>query len=131
MDIRIYPGVRPPTCFTDGSDRPHSPLIGGTLANPATRYPDSLGKIALFRQFPYFLPCATAGALALTAFIFAFFGLKEVRKLPPGLKSLRLPTHFSRHSRPQLHVKRKLDLGRRQSLYYRRLSPSNFHSRTP
>ncbi|KAJ7870942.1 major facilitator superfamily domain-containing protein [Mycena olivaceomarginata] len=69
------------------------PLIGGTLANPATRYPDSLGKIALFRQFPYFLPCATAGALALTAFIFAFFGLKET--LPSAIarqKKARLRT---------------------------------------
>ncbi|KAF7330206.1 Major facilitator superfamily multidrug-resistance DHA1 sub-family [Mycena venus] len=54
-----------------------SPFIGGTLANPAVRYPDTLGKIHIFREFPYLLPCATAGALALGAFVFGFLGLKE------------------------------------------------------
>ncbi|KAJ7116549.1 MFS general substrate transporter [Mycena epipterygia] len=53
------------------------PLIGGTLANPAQRYPDTLGKIHIFREFPYLLPCATAGALAFGAFVFGFLGLKE------------------------------------------------------
>ncbi|KAJ7105708.1 major facilitator superfamily multidrug-resistance, DHA1 sub-family [Mycena epipterygia] len=54
-----------------------APLIGGTLANPAERYPDSLGKIHLLKKFPYLLPCATAGALAFSAFVIAFIGLKE------------------------------------------------------
>ncbi|KAJ7036843.1 major facilitator superfamily domain-containing protein [Mycena alexandri] len=53
------------------------PFIGGSLANPASRFPDSLGKIHLLREFPYLLPCATAGALALGAFIFGVLGLKE------------------------------------------------------
>ncbi|KAJ7771274.1 major facilitator superfamily domain-containing protein, partial [Mycena maculata] len=53
------------------------PFIGGTFANPASRYPDSLGKIRIFQEFPYLLPCALAGALALTAFAFGVFGLKE------------------------------------------------------
>ncbi|KAJ7690065.1 major facilitator superfamily domain-containing protein [Mycena rosella] len=53
------------------------PLIGGTLANPAVRYPDTLGKIPILREFPYLLPCATAGALAFCAFVFGVFGLKE------------------------------------------------------
>ncbi|KAJ7501506.1 major facilitator superfamily domain-containing protein [Mycena galericulata] len=53
------------------------PFIGGTFSNPASRYPDSLGKIPLLREFPYLLPCAMAGALAFTAFVFGFFGLKE------------------------------------------------------
>lgn len=55
-----------------------SPLIGGTLANPAVRYPDTLGKIHILREFPYLLPCAAAGSLAFCAFIFGFLGLKEV-----------------------------------------------------
>ncbi|KAJ6553591.1 major facilitator superfamily domain-containing protein [Mycena vulgaris] len=59
------------------------PLIGGTLANPAERYPDTLGKLHILRVFPYLLPCATAGALAFCAFIFGFFGLKET--LPSAL----------------------------------------------
>jgi hypothetical protein len=55
-----------------------SPLIGGTLADPAIRYPDTLGKIHILREFPYLLPCAAAGSLAFGAFIFGFLGLKEV-----------------------------------------------------
>jgi len=53
------------------------PFIGGSLANPAARFPDSLGKIPLLRAFPYFLPCATTAALAFLAFVVGFFGLKE------------------------------------------------------
>ncbi|KAJ7030335.1 major facilitator superfamily multidrug-resistance, DHA1 sub-family [Mycena alexandri] len=53
------------------------PFIGGSLANPAIRFPDSLGKIHLLREFPYLLPCATAGALAFSAFVLGFLGLKE------------------------------------------------------
>ncbi|KAJ7163892.1 major facilitator superfamily domain-containing protein [Mycena crocata] len=53
------------------------PFIGGTLANPAARFPDTAGKINILREFPYLLPCATAGALAFGAFVFGFFGLKE------------------------------------------------------
>ncbi|KAJ7352311.1 major facilitator superfamily domain-containing protein [Mycena albidolilacea] len=53
------------------------PFIGGTLANPAVRYPDSLGKIYILREFPYFLPCAAAGALAFCAFVVGSLGLKE------------------------------------------------------
>ncbi|KAF7334645.1 Major facilitator superfamily multidrug-resistance DHA1 sub-family [Mycena venus] len=59
------------------------PFIGGSLANPAIRFPDSLGKIHLLREFPYFLPCATAGALAFSAFVIGFLGLKET--LPSGI----------------------------------------------
>ncbi|KAJ6589490.1 major facilitator superfamily multidrug-resistance, DHA1 sub-family [Mycena capillaripes] len=54
-----------------------SPFIGGTSANPASRYPDSIGKIGLFREFPYLLPCATTGSLAFAAFVIGFLGLKE------------------------------------------------------
>ncbi|KAJ7199556.1 major facilitator superfamily multidrug-resistance, DHA1 sub-family [Mycena haematopus] len=53
------------------------PFIGGTLANPATRYPDTLGKIDILREYPYLLPCATAGLLAFVAFVIGFLGLKE------------------------------------------------------
>ncbi|KAJ7470767.1 major facilitator superfamily domain-containing protein [Mycena latifolia] len=53
------------------------PLIGGTFAEPAARYPDTLGKIQILRKYPYLLPCAIAGALAFCAFVFGFFGLKE------------------------------------------------------
>jgi hypothetical protein len=54
------------------------PIIGGVLSNPATRWPDTLGRIHYLRQHPYFLPCATTGFLAFVAFVISFFGLKEV-----------------------------------------------------
>ncbi|KAJ7056720.1 major facilitator superfamily multidrug-resistance, DHA1 sub-family [Mycena amicta] len=53
------------------------PFIGGTFANPASTFPDTLGKIHLFREFPYLLPCAMVGFLAFLAFVFGFLGLKE------------------------------------------------------
>jgi hypothetical protein len=56
-----------------------SPLIGGTLANPAAHWPNSLGKIDFLREYPYFLPCFVAGLLAFLAFVTAFLALKEVR----------------------------------------------------
>ncbi|KAJ7772383.1 major facilitator superfamily domain-containing protein [Mycena metata] len=64
------------------------PFVGGSLANPASRFPDSLGKIPLLREFPYLLPCATAGALAFSAFILGFIALKET-----------LPSAIARHKR--------------------------------
>lgn len=54
------------------------PIIGGVLSNPATRWPDTLGRIQYLRQHPYFLPCAASGVLAFVTFVISFFGLKEV-----------------------------------------------------
>ena len=54
------------------------PIIGGVFSNPATRWPDTLGRIPYLRQHPYFLPCATSGFIAFVPFIISFFGLKEV-----------------------------------------------------
>ncbi|KAJ6563883.1 hypothetical protein B0H19DRAFT_1258409 [Mycena capillaripes] len=60
-----------------------SPFMGGVLSNlaifsnPAQKWPDSLGKIALLRIYPYFLPCAVAARIAFTSFAFAFVGLRE------------------------------------------------------
>ncbi|KAF7320532.1 MFS domain-containing protein [Mycena chlorophos] len=61
------------------------PAMGGILANPATKWPDSvLGHIELLRVHPYFLPCAVAGSVAFAAFVLAWIGLKE--SLPSALK---------------------------------------------
>ncbi|KAJ7111799.1 major facilitator superfamily multidrug-resistance, DHA1 sub-family [Mycena epipterygia] len=54
-----------------------SPFMGGVLATPAAKWPDTLGKIALLREHPYFLPCAVAACIALSSFAFAFVGLQE------------------------------------------------------
>jgi hypothetical protein len=55
--------------------------MGGVLANAAAKWPDTLGKIELFRNYPYFLPCAVAANIALVSFPFAFVGLREVHNL--------------------------------------------------
>ncbi|KAJ7690121.1 major facilitator superfamily multidrug-resistance, DHA1 sub-family [Mycena rosella] len=54
-----------------------APLMGGMLANPADKWPATLGEIALLRDYPYLLPCSVAALVAFLAFTFAFIGLKE------------------------------------------------------
>lgn len=55
------------------------PLVGATLSQPAEQYPDSwLGRIVFLQKFPFFLPCATAAAFALMAFLLIFFLFEEV-----------------------------------------------------
>jgi len=53
------------------------PIIGGVLSNPATRWPNTLGRIQYLRRHPYFLPCVTSGSIAFVSFVISFFGLKE------------------------------------------------------
>ncbi|KAF8920367.1 major facilitator superfamily domain-containing protein [Mucidula mucida] len=64
------------------------PVVGGVLANPAERWPNTFGKLALFRDYPYILPCGVAAMLSLSVFICAFFSLQET--LPSA----------TRHERP-------------------------------
>ncbi|KAJ7672189.1 major facilitator superfamily domain-containing protein [Mycena polygramma] len=54
-----------------------APLIGGLLADPAKKWPDTLGKIDILREHPYLLPCAVAASVALFSFVFALVGLNE------------------------------------------------------
>ncbi|KAF7309137.1 Major facilitator superfamily multidrug-resistance DHA1 sub-family [Mycena kentingensis (nom. inval.)] len=54
-----------------------APFIGGTFANAETRFPDTLGRIQLLRDHPYFLPCLIAGCIAFSGFAVGVFGLKE------------------------------------------------------
>ncbi|KAK1235353.1 hypothetical protein PQX77_001426 [Marasmius sp. AFHP31] len=53
------------------------PVLGGLLANPATRWPNTFGKFPFFYEYPYFLPCAAAGLFSFMCFVSAFVGLKE------------------------------------------------------
>ncbi|KAH7914803.1 major facilitator superfamily domain-containing protein [Hygrophoropsis aurantiaca] len=53
------------------------PLIGGSLARPADRFPNVFGHSSFFKTYPYFLPCAVPATVsALSLFITLFF-LKE------------------------------------------------------
>ncbi|KZP23804.1 MFS general substrate transporter [Athelia psychrophila] len=59
------------------------PLIGGLLARPAERWPETMGTVPFFTTYPYFLPCMVAACVAVSAFILAACLLKET--LPPQL----------------------------------------------
>ncbi|KAJ8077575.1 hypothetical protein PM082_002007 [Marasmius tenuissimus] len=53
------------------------PVLGGLLANPGTRWPNTFGRFPFFHNYPYFLPCAAAGFFSFMCFVSAFVGLKE------------------------------------------------------
>ncbi|KAL0569625.1 hypothetical protein V5O48_012334 [Marasmius crinis-equi] len=57
------------------------PALGGILSEPADRWPTIFGGV-LFRENPYFLPCATAALFPLIAFVLCFFFLKENAQNP-------------------------------------------------
>jgi hypothetical protein len=52
--------------------------MGGVLSKPATRWPNVFGKIALFAEHPYLLPCVAASIVSFFTFVIGFLGLKEV-----------------------------------------------------
>ncbi|KAJ3741132.1 major facilitator superfamily domain-containing protein [Lentinula detonsa] len=55
------------------------PFLGGTLSEPTNQWPNTLGKITLLQEYPFFLPLAVSGCLSLLFVTIAFFGLKETR----------------------------------------------------
>ncbi|KAJ7216734.1 major facilitator superfamily domain-containing protein [Mycena haematopus] len=64
-----------PLAWSSGSTL--GPIIGGLLANPEERWPNTFGKVQILRDNPYLLPCAAVGFLSLTFFFFGLVGLKE------------------------------------------------------
>ncbi|KAF8344725.1 major facilitator superfamily domain-containing protein [Amanita rubescens] len=63
------------------------PFIGGLLSQPATRWPDTFGRISYLRSHPYFLPSFASSILALLIFLMALIALKET--LPSKQKRKR------------------------------------------
>ncbi|KAK7043855.1 hypothetical protein VNI00_008020 [Paramarasmius palmivorus] len=53
------------------------PTLGGYLAEPATTWPGVFGKVKLFIDYPFFLPCFAAGLYAFMTFVIPLFNLKE------------------------------------------------------
>ncbi|KAK1226811.1 hypothetical protein PQX77_010218 [Marasmius sp. AFHP31] len=51
--------------------------MGGLLADPAKTWPNVFGKVQLFIDYPFFLPCFVAGLYAFLTFIIPLFGLRE------------------------------------------------------
>ncbi|KAG6807088.1 hypothetical protein H0H92_008834 [Tricholoma furcatifolium] len=75
------------------------PIIGGALARPAVRWPDTFEKFAFFHDYPYFLPCAVMGSVALGSFLFtcAFMeeSLQSISKHDTKQKRRESPAHAS------------------------------------
>ncbi|KAJ7746313.1 major facilitator superfamily multidrug-resistance, DHA1 sub-family [Mycena metata] len=55
-----------------------APFIGGVFSNPAAKWPETLGKLQIFRTHIYLLPCLIAGSVAFLSFALALVGLNEV-----------------------------------------------------
>lgn len=53
------------------------PSIGGYFAEPAISFPDSFGKIGIFRSFPYLLPNLICAALMLLSIAAGWMFLEE------------------------------------------------------
>ncbi|KAF8813375.1 major facilitator superfamily multidrug-resistance, DHA1 sub-family [Phlegmacium glaucopus] len=72
-----------------------APIIGGVLSNPATRWPNTLGRLQFLRVHPYFLPCAVSGSIALMTFIIATLALEETL---PSLVAKKKAANLKRES---------------------------------
>ena len=48
------------------------PVIGDVLSHSADQWPETLGEIAVFRHYTYFLPCLAAAMVPLSEFVIVF-----------------------------------------------------------
>ncbi|KAF9480005.1 major facilitator superfamily multidrug-resistance, DHA1 sub-family [Pholiota conissans] len=58
------------------------PIIGGSLARPAERFPSLFGNNEFLKEYPYFLPCAVPATFSLLAWLVTFLFLKETVQSP-------------------------------------------------
>ncbi|KAF8826735.1 hypothetical protein HHX47_DHR5000890 [Lentinula edodes] len=79
------------------------PFLGGTLSDPANQWPNTLGRISLLREYPFFLPLAVSGCLSLLFVTIAFFGLKETRSFQTSN-----PQTSQSQSQDRKHFKKRL-----------------------
>ena len=56
----------------------YSPLVGGALSNPATKY-SYFSNLELFIVFPYLLPCLAVAGMTLIAAVVGSVFLAEIR----------------------------------------------------
>ncbi|PPQ81483.1 hypothetical protein CVT24_000729 [Panaeolus cyanescens] len=67
------------------------PMIGGSLARPAERFPHLFGNNEFLKKYPYFLPCAVPATFSAIAWIVTFIFLKETVKDPISFRELFFP----------------------------------------
>ncbi|KAL9714426.1 hypothetical protein Ac2012v2_002741 [Leucoagaricus gongylophorus] len=92
-----------------------APIIGGVLSNPATRWPNVFGRINLFREHPYFLPCLVAASIASFTFVIGFIGLKETH---PSFSNPRDPANDKERKRDSKVNSTDTLLGHSDSINY-------------
>ncbi|KAJ7236260.1 major facilitator superfamily multidrug-resistance, DHA1 sub-family [Mycena haematopus] len=80
-----------PLAWSTGSTL--GPIIGGSLAQPAERFPDIFGNNQFLRKYPYFLPCAVPATFSLIAWTVTLLFLKETAVGPSVLSLPRLFRH--------------------------------------
>ncbi|KAJ7352349.1 member of major facilitator superfamily multidrug-resistance, DHA1 sub-family [Mycena albidolilacea] len=80
-----------PIAWSTGSTL--GPIIGGSLARPAERFPELFGDNQFLRKYPYFLPCAIPATFSLVAWVVTLLFLEETAT---GPSVLRLPRLFRR-----------------------------------
>lgn len=64
------------------------------MAHPGVRWPDTLGHIRFLHNYPYFLPCVTAGGISFISFLYAYHFLKEVSYILTPDSPLRLTIRY-------------------------------------
>ncbi|KAJ6608661.1 member of major facilitator superfamily multidrug-resistance, DHA1 sub-family [Mycena sp. CBHHK59/15] len=58
------------------------PIIGGSLARPAERFPAVFGNNAFLQKYPYFLPCAVPATYSVVAWLVTLLFLEETANVP-------------------------------------------------
>ncbi|KAJ2916848.1 hypothetical protein MD484_g3553, partial [Candolleomyces efflorescens] len=92
------------------------PILGGSLANPADKYPILFGYQFL-RDFPYFLPCLSAGLISFATAVTAAIFLKETHPdRQPHAPGEHLPSYRSLNFALAIPERRKLTLGQLLSI---------------
>ncbi|KAJ7690131.1 major facilitator superfamily domain-containing protein [Mycena rosella] len=66
------------------------PIIGGSLARPAERFPSVFGNNTFLRAYPYFLPCAIPATFSVLAWVVTLVFLKETNPGPTVLSLSRI-----------------------------------------
>lgn len=53
-------------------------IYSGNFEHPERAFPNTFGKIELFHEYPFLLPCLISAGLTLCAIVFGLIFLKEV-----------------------------------------------------
>jgi hypothetical protein len=116
------------------------PLIGGSLATPATQYPRVFGRFQFLHDYPYALSTIVVGALGLISAVITALFVKEVRpsfsaSLHPCLSNLSLldPQHQSHNHHqtrpPHHHANPQISRRHYRPLHLLRKYPHRLHIR--